>query len=327
MSNRDMLPAGSAYPFESRYLAIDGHRLHYIDHGSGNPVLLLHGNPTWSYMYRNIIPHLDASARCIALDLIGMGLSDKPDIGYTFREHAEYVSRFIERMDLRDLVIVGHDWGMAIGLQYAMRRPDNVRAVAMLEPQALYPCPGLVGVHPRRIAGAVPNAAGSAGALAVHAGQQPVRRRHAAYRHQPDADARRTRAVPGAVPRAGASQAVVGIPEPDPDRRHAGGSRASRRNAQCLVNRHRYAQAAVPCLARLHDSRAAAGLVPDESAQLDLLRNRQGLSPPDGGESPCDRAGAAAMAERDQRRTAAYGRLSRINAVLWYERRSRTKAG
>ncbi|GLX66536.1 haloalkane dehalogenase [Paenibacillus glycanilyticus] len=134
-------PIGTEYPFESRYLNVNGHNLHYIEQGSGQPILMLHGNPTWSYMYRNLIPYLDKLGRCIAVDLIGMGRSDKPDIGYTFLEHADHISKFIEAMGLKDIILVGHDWGMAIGLHYAMNHPDHVKAIAMLEPQALYPCP------------------------------------------------------------------------------------------------------------------------------------------------------------------------------------------
>ncbi|MCY9660688.1 haloalkane dehalogenase [Paenibacillus chondroitinus] len=141
MSNHETAPIGKEYPFKSRFLEINGQHLHYIDQGSGNPILFLHGNPTWSYMWRNIIPYLTNSARCIAVDLIGMGRSDKSDVGYTFLEHVDYISQFIDKLGLSDLTIVGHDWGMAIGLQYAMNHSGNVKAVAMIEPQALYPCP------------------------------------------------------------------------------------------------------------------------------------------------------------------------------------------
>ncbi|MDF2725360.1 MAG: alpha/beta hydrolase fold protein [Paenibacillus sp.] len=141
MPNAQTKPIESEFPFQAHFLEINGHRLHYIDEGAGTPVLFLHGNPTWSYMYRNLIPYvLEKSMRCVAVDLMGMGRSDKPDIGYTFLEQADYVSRFIDQLGLNDIVIVGHDWGMAIGLQYAANHPDNVRAVAMIEPQALYPC-------------------------------------------------------------------------------------------------------------------------------------------------------------------------------------------
>ncbi|MGG1516286.1 haloalkane dehalogenase [Paenibacillus oryzisoli] len=141
MSNLETPAIRADFPYASHYHKVNGHRLHYIDQGAGTPIVLLHGNPTWSYMYRNMIPYLETSFRCIAVDLIGMGQSDKPDIGYTFAEQADYVIRFIEQMGLRDVILVGHDWGMALGLQYAAKHPDNVKAIAMIEPQALYPCP------------------------------------------------------------------------------------------------------------------------------------------------------------------------------------------
>lgn len=129
------------YPFQSRFLEINGHRLQYIEEGTGDhTVLFLHGNPEWSYYYRNVIPYLSQSARCIAVDNIGMGRSDKPDIGYTFLEHVDYISQFIEKLNLNQIVLVGHDWGVAIGLQYALHHPGKVKAVAMIEPQALKPC-------------------------------------------------------------------------------------------------------------------------------------------------------------------------------------------
>ncbi|MBW7475734.1 haloalkane dehalogenase [Paenibacillus oenotherae] len=139
MSTLETQPIGQDYPFESQYRIVNDHRLHYMDQGTGDPVVFLHGNPTWSYTFRNIIPYVQHSNRCIAVDLIGMGRSDKPDIGYTFLEHVDYVTRFIEELGLSDIVLVGHDWGVAIGLQYAMNHRDKVKAVAMIEPQALYP--------------------------------------------------------------------------------------------------------------------------------------------------------------------------------------------
>lgn len=140
MSQTELLPISAEYPFASHYLEVKGQKLHYIDQGSGNTILFIHGNPTWSYLWRNIIPYLEKSARCVAVDLIGMGPSDKPDIGYTFQDHVDYISEFIEKLGLKNIVLVGHDWGSAIGLQYALHHTENVKAVAMLEPQALYPC-------------------------------------------------------------------------------------------------------------------------------------------------------------------------------------------
>ncbi|MBP1989355.1 alpha/beta fold hydrolase [Paenibacillus eucommiae] len=139
MSSTETSPIRKDFPFESRFLEVGGYKLHYIDQGSGDPILYLHGNPTWSYTWRNVIPYFENSARCIAVDLIGMGRSDKPDIGYTFLEHVEYMTRFIEKLGLRNVILVGHDWGVAIGLHYAMLHPGNVKGIAMIEPQALYP--------------------------------------------------------------------------------------------------------------------------------------------------------------------------------------------
>ena len=83
------------FQFKPNYVEIKGSKVHYIDQGSGDPILFLHGNPTSSYLWRNIIPYLTSYGRCIAPDLIGMGKSDKPDIGYRFVDHVEYVEGFI----------------------------------------------------------------------------------------------------------------------------------------------------------------------------------------------------------------------------------------
>ncbi len=107
--------------------------MHYIDEGSGDPLLFLHGNPTSCYLWRNIVPHVSTLGRCIALDLIGMGQSDKPDIEYRFFEHVRYVEDFIEKMKLENLTLVIHDWGSAIGFHYAMRHENNVQGLAFME--------------------------------------------------------------------------------------------------------------------------------------------------------------------------------------------------
>lgn len=121
------------FPFEPRHIEVHGSRLHYIDEGEGDPVLFLHGNPTSSYLWRNVIPHLTPSARCIALDLIGMGKSDKPDIDYGFFDHVKFVEGFIEAMDLTNLTLVIHDWGSALGFHYAMRNQGNIKGIAFME--------------------------------------------------------------------------------------------------------------------------------------------------------------------------------------------------
>jgi haloalkane dehalogenase len=121
------------FPFQAKYAEVHGSRIHYIDEGSGDPVLFLHGNPTSTYLWRNIIPYLTSSARCIAMDLIGMGKSDKPDIDYRFFDHAQYVDGFIEKMGLKNITLVVHDWGSALGFHYAMRHEDNIKGIAFME--------------------------------------------------------------------------------------------------------------------------------------------------------------------------------------------------
>lgn len=121
------------FPFESKYIEVNGSRIHYVEEGEGDPVLFIHGNPTSSYLWRNIIPHAAPHGRAIALDLIGMGKSDKPDIGYRFVDQVPYLDGFIEALGLTNITLVIHDWGSALGFHYAHRHPDNVRAIAFME--------------------------------------------------------------------------------------------------------------------------------------------------------------------------------------------------
>jgi haloalkane dehalogenase len=121
------------FPFESRYVEIHGAKIHYIDEGSGDPILFLHGNPTSSYLWRNIIPYLVPHGRCIALDLIGMGKSDKPDLDYRFFDHSEFVEGFITELNLSNITLAIHDWGSAIGFHYAMRHESNIKGIAFME--------------------------------------------------------------------------------------------------------------------------------------------------------------------------------------------------
>ena len=136
----------AAFPFESKYVEVQGSRMHYVEEGpsthstssgqagsGGDPILFLHGNPTSSYLWRNVIPHLSSLGRCIAPDLIGMGKSDKPDIKYGFFDHSRYVEGFIEALGLRDITFVIHDWGSALGFHYARRNEANVRGLAFME--------------------------------------------------------------------------------------------------------------------------------------------------------------------------------------------------
>ncbi len=101
--------------------------MHYIDEGLGRPILFLHGNPTWSFLYRQIIARLSQRFRCVALDYPGFGLSDRPkDYGYTPREHAGVVESLISALDLRDLIVMGQDWGGPIGLAAALATSQRV---------------------------------------------------------------------------------------------------------------------------------------------------------------------------------------------------------
>ena len=121
------------FPFKSNYVEIHGSKIHYVDEGEGDPILFLHGNPTSSYLWRNIIPHMISKGRCIAPDLIGMGKSDKPEIAYRFLDHVKYLETFIEELGLTNITLVIHDWGSALGFHYAMRHENNIKGIAFME--------------------------------------------------------------------------------------------------------------------------------------------------------------------------------------------------
>ncbi len=120
-------------PYPSRFVGVLGSTLHYVEAGAGDPVLFLHGNPTSSYLWRNVMPHLETDARCIAVDLVGMGQSDKPDLEYRLVDHVRYVDGFIEALGLERVTLVVHDWGSALGFHYACRHESNVKGVAFME--------------------------------------------------------------------------------------------------------------------------------------------------------------------------------------------------
>lgn len=119
-----------AHSTASQYVEINGSQMHYVDEGEGDPILFLHGNGCSSYIWRNITPHVAPIGRCIALDLIGMGKSGKPDIDYRFVDHYQYVEAFIDALDLQNLTLVLHDWGAPLGFHYAMNHPDRIKALA-----------------------------------------------------------------------------------------------------------------------------------------------------------------------------------------------------
>jgi haloalkane dehalogenase len=120
------------YPFEPRALDVGAGRLSYVDEGEGSPIVLVHGTPTWSFLYRHLIRELSPRYRCVAPDHLGFGLSDRPP-GWSYRpeDQARNIARLIDSLALKDLTLVVHDYGGPIGLAYALDRPDNVRRLVL----------------------------------------------------------------------------------------------------------------------------------------------------------------------------------------------------
>lgn len=123
-------PSPALFPFESRWFDSSVGPIHYVDEGRGRPILFLHGNPTWSFLYRNIIINLRDRFRCIAVDYPGFGLSVRPSsYGYTPAEHARIVRELVDHLGLDDFIIMGQDWGGPIGLSLAVSDPARVAAL------------------------------------------------------------------------------------------------------------------------------------------------------------------------------------------------------
>ena len=132
---------------EGRYTkkkaSVLGYQMAYVDEGAGDPIVLLHGNPTSSYLWRNIIPHLSGLGRCVAPDLIGMGDSDKLKTSgpgsYTFIEHRQYLDALLEEIGVvENITLVVHDWGSALGFDWAYRHPDQVKGIVYMEAIVLH---------------------------------------------------------------------------------------------------------------------------------------------------------------------------------------------
>jgi len=140
---------GELYPFASRFLDVGGHRLHYVDEGDGEPVLMVHGNPTWSFYYRELIKALRGHHRVIACDHIGCGLSDKPsDYPYTLATHIENLGKLVDHLGLSRVSLIVHDWGGAIGFGWATRHPALFRRSIVLNTAAFlgFPIPWRIRV-------------------------------------------------------------------------------------------------------------------------------------------------------------------------------------
>ena len=132
-----MIPADETFdgtfPFEPHFTDAPGFRMHYVDEGEGEPVILLHGEPTWGYLYRSFIPGLSETNRVIVPDHMGFGKSETPrDREYTLRTHVENLAALIEELDLGDITFVMQDWGGPMGSQYAVRNLDRVKRMCVL---------------------------------------------------------------------------------------------------------------------------------------------------------------------------------------------------
>jgi haloalkane dehalogenase len=142
----DMSTFKHLYPFESHFMDLNGSRYHYVDEGSGDPVVMVHGNPTWSFYYRALIKDLSGHYRTIVPDHIGCGLSDKPDsktYDYKFKTRVDDLAALIENLAITEkITLVLHDWGGFIGMAYALRHPERICRFVLMNTAAFLPPAG-----------------------------------------------------------------------------------------------------------------------------------------------------------------------------------------
>ena len=131
------------YPFDAHYLDINGLKYHYVDEGRGNPIVMVHGNPTWSFYFRELIKALSGQCRTIVPDHIGCGLSDKPDANsydFTLKSRVDDLDHLLDQLGVRkNITLILHDWGGMIGMAYAARHPERVRRLVVLNTYAFLP--------------------------------------------------------------------------------------------------------------------------------------------------------------------------------------------
>ena len=122
------------FDFEPKYVELDGLRIHYVEHGTGSPILCLHGEPSWSFLYRKMLPILGQQHRAIAFDFAGFGRSDKPakKSDYSYELHYNTLKKFVEKLDLKDITLVVQDWGGLIGLPYATDHPQRISRLVIM---------------------------------------------------------------------------------------------------------------------------------------------------------------------------------------------------
>lgn len=132
------------YPFEGRFFDVGGARMHYLDEGRGEPVVMVHGNPTWSFYYRGLVKALSPRYRCVVPDHVGMGMSDKPGddrYAYTLERRVDDLTALLDHLGIdRDVTLVVHDWGGMIGMAWAARHPERVARLVILN-TAAFPLP------------------------------------------------------------------------------------------------------------------------------------------------------------------------------------------
>ena len=139
------------FPFAPHYMDLESFQMHYVDVGEGDPLVLLHGDPTWGYLYRHFLPPLATRARCIVPDHMGMGKSGVPagPYPYRLRHHIDNLEAFILRLELRDITLAVHDWGGPVGLGFAIRHPSRLKRLILMNTWAFAQWPG--GPLPRLI--------------------------------------------------------------------------------------------------------------------------------------------------------------------------------
>lgn len=134
------------YPFESHYINLKGLKYHFVDEGTGNPVVMIHGNPTWSFYYRELIKALSGNYRTIAVDHMGCGLSDKPDknqYDYRLKSRVDDIEALIDSLELSEkITLVLHDWGGMIGMAFALRHPERIGRIVIMNTAAFLPPDG-----------------------------------------------------------------------------------------------------------------------------------------------------------------------------------------
>ena len=137
------------FPFTPHYYSHQGVDLHYVDEGSGDPVVMIHGDPTWGFLYRNFVPPLSQRYRCIVPDQMGMGKSAVPQERslYQLEQHCANLEALLLHLDVRDITLVLHDWGGPVGLGFATRQPERIKRLVLMNTWAFAPWPG--GPFPR----------------------------------------------------------------------------------------------------------------------------------------------------------------------------------